>query len=96
MFQLQKPFFIFRNVFILIATHPGSKGYNVTILDLETDNLSSLCEEYDSLLSMACDVRDFSTKVSSCFPSGVPPPVTSIPVMMRSSVMARWFLYHYL
>lgn len=35
-----------------------SEGYNVTVLDLETDNLGRLCEKYDSLLSMACDVRD--------------------------------------
>lgn len=35
-----------------------SESYNVTVLDLETDNLSSLCKEYDSLLSMVCDVRD--------------------------------------
>ncbi|KAA8675082.1 SDR family NAD(P)-dependent oxidoreductase [Clostridium sp. HV4-5-A1G] len=35
-----------------------SEGYNVTVLDLKTDNLSSLCEEYDSLFSLTCDVRD--------------------------------------
>lgn len=33
-------------------------SYNVTVLDLETDSLSSLCEKYDSFLSIACDVRD--------------------------------------
>lgn len=32
--------------------------YNVTVLDLNTDTLSDLCKEYDSLLSMTCDVRD--------------------------------------
>lgn len=37
-----------------------SENYNVTVLDLETDRLSSLCEEYDSLFPMACDVRDFN------------------------------------
>ncbi len=42
-----------------------SESYNVTVLDLETDNLSSLCEEYDSLLSMACDVRDLK-QVDDC------------------------------
>ncbi|WP_294182684.1 SDR family oxidoreductase [uncultured Clostridium sp.] len=35
-----------------------SEGYNVTVLDLKTDNLDSLCEKYDSLLSLTCDVRD--------------------------------------
>ena len=33
-------------------------GYNVTVLDLETDSLSSLCKENDSLFPIICDVRD--------------------------------------
>lgn len=33
-------------------------NYNVTVLDLETDNLNSLGEKCKSLLSMSCDVRD--------------------------------------
>ena len=36
-----------------------SQHYNVTVLDLETDSLSGLRKEYDSLLPMVCDVRDF-------------------------------------
>ena len=42
-----------------------SERYNVTVLDLETDTLSSLCKEYNSLFSMACDVRDLK-QVESC------------------------------
>ena len=36
-----------------------SQHYNVTVLDLETGSLSGLRKEYDSLLPMVCDVRDF-------------------------------------
>lgn len=42
-----------------------SDNYNVTVLDIETDTLSSLCEEYDSLLSLTCDVRDLQ-QVEDC------------------------------
>ena len=35
-----------------------SENYNVTVLDLNTDHLSGLCDQYDSLLPMVCDVRD--------------------------------------
>lgn len=35
-----------------------AENYTVTVMDLETDSLSGLCKEYDSLLPMVCDVRD--------------------------------------
>jgi len=40
-------------------------GYNVTVLDVDTDNLGDLCSRYDSLLTMACDVRDFA-RMKAC------------------------------
>lgn len=42
-----------------------SEGYNVTVLDLEIENLSGLREEHDSLLSRVCDVRDLK-RVEVC------------------------------
>lgn len=42
-----------------------SDHYNVTVLDIETDSLSELGEEYDSLLTLQCDVRDFK-QVEDC------------------------------
>lgn len=35
-----------------------SEGYNVTVLDLEIDNLIIFCKEYDSIFPIVCDVRD--------------------------------------
>ena len=34
------------------------EGYNVTVLDLNIDNLSELCKKYSSLSAKVCDVRD--------------------------------------
>ena len=42
-----------------------AESYNVTVLDLEIDTLSSLCKEYDSLHTMVCDVRDLK-QVETC------------------------------
>lgn len=39
--------------------------FNVTVLDLHIDSLGDLCKEYDSLLPLVCDVRDFE-RVKFC------------------------------
>lgn len=39
--------------------------YNVTVLDMDIDNLSDLSKQWPSLLTLVCDVRD-SDRVKSC------------------------------
>lgn len=44
--------------------------YNVTVLDLDIDNLSGLSQEWPSLLTLVCDVRD-SDRIKDCVKESV-------------------------
>ena len=53
-----------------LVQHLLDSGYQVTVLDINIDNLNDLAEKYPSLMAMVCDVRD-KEHVNACVKKSV-------------------------